>query len=167
MKKPLLLIAGAIAFIATIFFSPLIFLWLTLLGLWLFYLMFRGAIYRLNHGKTELEALIEAQDQKYNTKFSTNKLGFGTFSTGYICFDAENKKILLIKSKDNIKIVDYQYMKSWQLHYTEVSKNGVLSHRDVHFQFSTTDINNPTVRIGVPSKRFGEDWNNRLDIIFG
>ena len=166
MKKTLILILAAIAFVVTIFFPPIILLWALLFALWFGYHLMKGVIYRVVHGKTKMDAYLEEQNEIHGTNFTYKEMWIGGVFTGLMFFDLDNKKILLHKAGVT-RVVDYDYIKSWKLNWVEKSNGNYLSYKDVHFQFATTDINNPTVRINVSRKEIGEDWNNRLNIIFG
>jgi flagellar biosynthesis component FlhA len=166
MKKALLIIALIIAVLATIIFPFLIVLWIALAVLMYAYVILRSLAFRLIHGKSEMEAKLEEQNKIHGTKFSTKNLGFGRPFEAFIFFDTENRKICTL-SRQGSKVIDFSYITGWQLKWIEVSKNSQLNYKDIHFQFSTTDINTPTIRIGINSMQAGEDWDNRLGIIFG
>ncbi|MCK5530298.1 MAG: hypothetical protein KAI85_03470 [Halopseudomonas aestusnigri] len=165
MKKTLLVIIGIIAFVITVIFPPILLLWGLILLIWLGYFFVSGVFYRLVHGKTKMDTYLEEQNAIHGTNFSHKKMCLGNVFSGLMFFDLDNRKIL-IHTAGVTRVVDYDYIKSWQLNWVEKSKNNYITYSDVHFQFATTDINNPTVRISVPRKNIGEDWNNRLNIIF-
>lgn len=85
-----------------------------------------------------------------------------------MAFDPKTQKICMIfKAKDPGEVVDFSYIRRWQLKWTETSGSGGFAIRNVHFDFSTNDLKNPLVRIPVVNKAYGDMWNSRLGILMG
>ncbi|WP_454696568.1 hypothetical protein [Achromobacter aegrifaciens] len=85
-----------------------------------------------------------------------------------IAFDPTTRKICMVSGrKDPGEVLDFSYIRQWQLKWTEVSGNGGLSFKNVHFDFSTNDLKRPLLRIAVAGKGYGDQWNSRLGILLG
>lgn len=121
-------------------------------------------------GRERLHGSLAEKNRSHGTAFPTTDRDYQTYVLGMgallIAFDTKNQKVCVITNGTQARVFDYSYIRGWQLHWVEKSHNGNLSYTDVHFQISTSNVNCPTLRISVPSKRIGEDWNNRLGIIF-
>lgn len=132
------------------------------------YLFFKALSKR---GLARLCQILAEQNRLHGTAFPTSAHELGTYALMGIgllmAFDTKNKKICLVRGGKDARILDYSHIRGWKLHWVETSKDGRLSYRDVHFQFNTNDITQPTLRVPIMSKRVGEDWDNRLRIIFG
>ncbi|MEN4918177.1 hypothetical protein ABE485_05860 [Achromobacter spanius] len=86
----------------------------------------------------------------------------------YIAFDPQAQKIcMVLGAKDPGEVLDFAYIRRWQLKWTEVSSNGGLSFKNVHFDFSTNDLKRPLVRVPVAGKGYGDTWDSRLGILLG
>ncbi|QKH36415.1 hypothetical protein FOC84_16220 [Achromobacter pestifer] len=85
-----------------------------------------------------------------------------------IAFDPTTQKICMVGGpKDPGEVLDFSYIRQWQLKWTEVSGNGSHSFKNVHFDFSTSDLKRPLIRIAVAGKGYGDQWNSRLGILLG
>ncbi len=85
-----------------------------------------------------------------------------------IAFDPTTRKICMVSGrKDPGEILEFSYIRQWQLKWTEVSGNGGHSFKNVHFDFSTNDLKRPLIRIPVAGKVYGDQWNSRLGILLG
>ncbi|HEY9320385.1 MULTISPECIES: hypothetical protein [Achromobacter] len=85
-----------------------------------------------------------------------------------IAFDPETRKLCMVSgAKDPGEVLDFSYIRQWQLKWTEVSGNGGLAFRNVHFAFSTNDLKRPLIHIPVIGKAYGDTWNSRLGILMG
>lgn len=112
-------------------------------------------------------------NQRHGTSFPVDESGIDLIlsdgsTKGSLAFDPATKKFCLITgSRQDAEVLDFSYIRQWQLCWTERSQDGRLSHVNVHFDFSTYDIKRPLIRIGVRSKTHGEHWNARLSILLG
>lgn len=125
------------------------------------------------HAKDSFEKELARINSEYGTKFLTSTPWLGTLSTGYLFFDLTNKKILIYRNPKNFRVEEFSFIRNWELCWKNSSNmTGAHQYSDIHFQFATSDINVPTIRIGVATRmgihliQDGEDWNNRLKIIF-
>ncbi|WP_313619392.1 hypothetical protein [Achromobacter sp.] len=85
-----------------------------------------------------------------------------------IAFDPTTQKLCMVSGKkDPGEVLDFSYIRRWQLKWTESSGNGRLSFQNVHFDFSTGDLKRPLIRFPVANKAYGDTWNSRLGILFG
>ena len=83
-----------------------------------------------------------------------------------IAFDPQSQKLCMVDgAKDPGEVLDFSYIRKWQLKWTEKSGNGNLSFLNVHFDFSTNDLKRPLIRIPVAGKAYGDTWNSRLGIL--
>ncbi len=112
-------------------------------------------------------------NRSHGTSFPENDGGMDFIlsdgsSNGSLVFDPTTKKCCLaFGPKQSPEMLDFSYIRQWQLHWTEVTRNGNLTYQNVHFVFSTNDIKRPLIRIGVRNKNHGDNWNARLPILFG
>lgn len=84
-----------------------------------------------------------------------------------IAFDPESKKICLVLGpKDQGEVLDFSFIRQWQLKWTESNGSNGYSLKDVHFDFSTNDLRRPLIRVPVVGKGYGDTWNSRLGILF-
>jgi len=107
----------------------------------------------------------------YGTRFPTDEGGMdlilsnGSFSET-IVFDPSTKRLCLIAgTRRHAELLDFSYIRRWQLKWTEKSQNGGLSYQNVHFDFSTNDIRRPLLRISARDKTHGDIWNSRLAVL--
>lgn len=83
-----------------------------------------------------------------------------------IAFDPQSQKLCMVDgAKDPGEVLDFSYIRKWQLKWTEKSGSGNLSFLNVHFDFSTNDLKRPLIRIPVAGKGYGDTWNSRLGIL--
>lgn len=84
-----------------------------------------------------------------------------------MAFDPKTRKICMVSGrKDPGEVLDFSFIRQWQLKWTERSGNGGFSYQNVHFDFSTGDIKRPLIRVPVVGKAYGDTWNSRLGILF-
>ncbi|MFM0367567.1 hypothetical protein [Paraburkholderia sediminicola] len=110
-------------------------------------------------------------NQSHRTSFPVDESGIdlilsdGTLD-GSIVFDPTTRKLCLVARKQQqAEVLDFSYIRQWQLKWTEKSANGRLSYENVHFHFSTNDIKRPLIRIGDRNKTHADTWNSRLSIL--
>ncbi|QVQ27412.1 hypothetical protein [Achromobacter deleyi] len=85
-----------------------------------------------------------------------------------IAFDPKTQKICMVSgAKDPGEVLDFSYIRQWQLKWTETSGSGGFALKNVHFDFSTRDLKRPLIRIPVVGKGYGDTWNSRLGILLG
>ncbi|MDX6014720.1 hypothetical protein [Cupriavidus necator] len=93
----------------------------------------------------------------------TEAFGSGTTS---ICIDENARKLALLQhSGVKHHLFGFEEIDDWELRWTEVSRNGTLSFRDVHFAFRTTRIDMPIFKVGVSTKMNGEAWSQKLRLL--
>jgi hypothetical protein len=84
-----------------------------------------------------------------------------------IAFDPGSRKICLVLGpKDQGEVLDFSFIRQWQLKWTESNGSNGYSLKDVHFDFSTNDLRRPLIRVPVVGKGYGDTWNSRLGILF-
>lgn len=112
-------------------------------------------------------------NQHYGTSFPEDEGGIDFIlsngsTKGSLVFDPSSKKFCFVTgSRQDAEVLDFSYIRQWQLHWTERSRDGRLSHVNVYFDFSTNDVKRPLIRIGVRNKTHGDQWNSRLSILLG
>ena len=120
-----------------------------------------------------LLAKFREHNQRLGTSFPENSVDSELILSAndkkvVIAFDPESQKLCVVTgTKDPGEVLDFAYIRRWQLKWTEVSGNGGLSFKNVHFDFSTSDLKRPLIRIPVSGKGYGDTWNSRLGILLG
>ncbi|EHK66154.1 hypothetical protein [Achromobacter arsenitoxydans] len=120
-----------------------------------------------------LLAKFREHNQRLGTSFPENSVDSELILSAndkkvVIAFDPESQKLCVVTgAKDPGEVLDFAYIRRWQLKWTEVSGNGGLSFKNVHFDFSTSDLKRPLIRIPVSGKGYGDTWNSRLGILLG
>lgn len=84
-----------------------------------------------------------------------------------IAFDPESRKICMVLGpKDQGEVLDFSFIRQWQLKWTESNGSNGFSLKNVHFDFSTNDLKRPLIRVALAGKGYGDMWNSRLGILF-
>lgn len=84
-----------------------------------------------------------------------------------IAFDPESRKICMVLGhKDQGEVLDFSFIRQWQLKWTETNGSNGFSLKNVHFDFSTNDLKRPLIRVALAGKGYGDMWNSRLGILF-
>jgi len=84
-----------------------------------------------------------------------------------IAFDPKSEKLCMVQgTKDQGEVLDFSYIRRWQLKWTESNGKNGFQLMDVHFDLSTTDLKRPLIRVPVTNKAYGDTWNSRLGILF-
>ncbi|WP_447922048.1 hypothetical protein [Achromobacter aegrifaciens] len=131
------------------------------------------AIHRQKKRQNALLAKFREHNQRQGTSFPEDSVDNELILSDankkfFIAFDPQTRKICMVSgAKDPGEVLDFSYIRQWQLKWTEVSGNGSHSFKNVHFDFSTSDLKNPLVRVPVTGKRYGDVWNSRLGILLG
>ncbi len=103
--------------------------------------------------------LLNTINEQYGTNFQSQN------GTGGFYFDANSKKFLFdMKSGPLVKGIDY--IRSYELTWTERTVGNKLRFENVQLEFHTTDINDPLLKSACPSKEYGEVLMAKLGIIF-
>jgi len=120
------------------------------------------------------KAIFATTMQRINTEYGTSFpfdasgadliLGNGSTS-GSLVFDPTTKKLCFVTAPDRAEVLDYAYIRKWELKWVEVTKGTNISHKNVHFVFSTNDIKRPLLTIPVRGKAHGDIWHSRLGIL--
>jgi hypothetical protein len=84
---------------------------------------------------------------------------------GSLVFDPTTKKLCFLTSPDRAEVLDYAYIRKWELKWVVVTKGTNISYRNVHFVFSTSDIKRPLLTIPAKGKAHGDIWHSRLGIL--
>jgi hypothetical protein len=137
-------------------------------------LIFFGAIYggwKLFFSTKKIRericAMLSEQNRVHSTNFPTSEAElYRRVLCGLkiqLAFDEKNKKICIVQGK-NCRVVDFSYIRTWQLCWSEAASVG-LSYKEVHFKIGTSDIDNPALRIYMASKSYAEEWESRLNIL--
>lgn len=84
-----------------------------------------------------------------------------------IAFDPESRKLCMVLGpKDQGEVLDFSFIRQWQLKWTESNGSNGFSLKNVHFDFSTNDLKRPLIRVALAGKGYGDMWNSRLGILF-
>ena len=84
-----------------------------------------------------------------------------------IAFDPESRKLCMVLGpKDQGEVLDFSFIRQWQLKWTETNGSNGFSLKNVHFDFSTNDLKRPLIRVALAGKGYGDLWNSRLGILF-
>lgn len=89
----------------------------------------------------------------------------GDWAGTCILFDPDARKACIVVGGKSARTVDFGYFRTWQLKWNEDSRGGLWRYQHVHFLFETGDLDRPTIRVNVPSKVDGDDWNAKLSIL--
>gem|GEM_PF-622764 len=131
------------------------------------------AIHRQKKRHDALLAKFREHNQRLGTSFPENSVDSELILSDkdkkvVIAFDPTTRKLCMVSgAKDPGEVLDFSYIRQWQLKWTEVSGNGGLAFKDVHFAFSTNDLKRPLIHIAVPGKGYGDTWDSRLGILMG
>jgi len=131
------------------------------------------AIYRQQKRHKALLAKFREHNQRLGTSFPETSVDSELILSDkdkkvVIAFDPQTQKLCMVSgAKDPGEVLDFSYIRQWQLKWTETSSNGGLSFKNVHFDFSTSDLKRPLIRFPVAGKGYGDTWNSRLGILFG
>jgi hypothetical protein len=91
---------------------------------------------------------------------------FGDANEGPLVFiDRETRKIAIIWD-DQYKIEPLEFIKTWELNWTEKNSNGIFSIVNVYIKIQTTSFDMPIFKVPMESKMDGEQWVQRLNLIF-
>ncbi|WP_233236531.1 hypothetical protein [Bordetella sp. LUAb4] len=84
-----------------------------------------------------------------------------------IAFDPQSQKLCMVQGpKDQGEVLDFSYIRRWQLKWTESNGSNGFQLKNVHFDLSTNDLKRPLIRVPVTNKAYGDTWNSRLGILF-
>ena len=131
------------------------------------------AVHRQQKRHKALLAKFREHNQRLGTSFPEDSVDSelilsDTRRKFVIAFDPKSQKLCVVDgAKDPGEVLDFSFIRRWQLKWTEKSGNGNLSFTNVHFDFSTNDLKRPLIRIPVAGKDFGDMWNSRLGILLG
>jgi hypothetical protein len=107
---------------------------------------------------------LEEFNRRTGLSFSWNMfLGWG--GTGLL-FDNESKKICLVSGGHPGEVVDYSYIKSWQLNWDEHLNKPLARYSNVYFVFQTSDLARPLIKVKIFNKAMGDEWHAKLGILF-
>ncbi len=120
-----------------------------------------------NRERTRREALLQAEGRASGATFfpvdQHRKLG--SWEETCILFDPDARKACIVIHGKAAQTVDFEYFRTWQLKWNEDSRGGLWRYQHVHFLFETGNFDRPTIRVNVPSKVDGDDWNAKLSIL--
>jgi len=131
------------------------------------------AIHRQKKRHNALLAKFREHNQRLGTSFPEDSVDSELILSDkdkkvVIAFDPQTQKLCMVSGKnDPGEVLDFSYIRQWQLKWTEVSGNGGLAFKNVHFAFSTSDLKRPLINIPVAGKGYGDTWNSRLGILMG
>jgi hypothetical protein len=110
-----------------------------------------------------LSRINEAHETNFKIENSSGYDGKGLF------YDETARKFFFIDSRkvnsSFQKVVDFSYIKSWNLTWVENSRNGTLSYDSVVMKITTNDISNPLINIPMRNKPSGERFHAILNIL--
>lgn len=115
-------------------------------------------------------AASDAFNQRIDEINKTSGLSFskelllGNVSHGFI-FDTVNKKICFLQGRAS-EVLDYGYIRSWQLSWDERPGNPLVKHTNICFTFGTNDLARPIIKIKELGKARAEEWSAKLQILF-
>ncbi len=130
-------------------------------------------IYRQQKRHKALLAKFREHNQKLGTSFPEDSVDSELILSDrnkkmVIAFDPKTQKIcMVLGAKDPGEVLDFSYIRRWQLKWTETSGSNGFAIKNVHFDFSTNDLKSPLIRFPVSGKRYGDMWNSRLGILLG
>ena len=150
--------------------------------------IFVGALvygYRLmlKKGTDNFYRLMAETNKRHGTSFGTTRddvhtvLGVNALY-GVMAFDQQNRKIAYVtKSGKVTEVLDFSYLANWQTKWVEktvASESPSLmgSHvemktrqQNVVIEFGTNDLKRPRIMVPVPSKKYAEEWSQRLSVL--
>ena len=113
-------------------------------------------------------------NEKYGTSFPTSPkpkpkhplmLGPFSYPNSYcLIFDTEKRKVA-ISRHGACDIQDIEYIREWQLHWTERSHGSSVSMTDPYLVLGTSDLNRPILKVRLASVNEGREWERRLGIL--
>lgn len=115
--------------------------------------------------------VLEEQNQIHGTSFPTTQKGFDTHLLGWrplaMAFDPAKRKICILR-KNKPQVVDFNFIRNWQVRWTAETKLQSGSTRDtnIRIEFGVMDVNEPILTIGFDDRKTAEKWDKRLDIFF-
>ncbi|MDE2599071.1 MAG: hypothetical protein KGL40_05560 [Rhodocyclaceae bacterium] len=126
----------------------------------------------VKHAQSVLEKIVARANAEHGLAFNSDpetSAGKATilFSTHrHLLFDTSNRKLMFVNpGRQEYSVHDYSYIDRWQLNWVEHSVKGRMTHRDVYFALSTNDINCPVINVPIISKKYGDEWNQRLRLL--
>lgn len=119
-----------------------------------------------------IEALAHANRQ-LGTHFPTDKNATHEFTVGpfahpnryCLIFDTHRK--VAITYLGHCKVHDFDFIRTWELRWTEKSVGGRVFEVDPYLLIGTSDVRSPTLTVSLRSKREAHDWNQRLKRLLG
>lgn len=135
-----------------------------------------GAIYwvitSLQKGRDLFWQLMMDTNAKHGTAFPTSPDGMHlVLSKGgaarAMVFDEKNRKLFLVTDAAKCKgeVLDFDYLRTWQLKWIVKDFKGSPLHENVHFAFGTSDIKRPLIEIPLRGIAHGNEWDKRLDVL--
>jgi hypothetical protein len=127
-----------------------------------------------NRGMQVIVNGLSEANQVHGTAFPTTKkpkgllmMGdFGRADSECLLFDVEKKKVAITRLSF-CSVKDFDYIRDWQLHWTQKTIGGSLITKDPYLLVGTSDLQLPTLKVKAPSVSKGHDWDSQLSILMG
>lgn len=127
-----------------------------------------------NRGMQVIISDLKEANQAHGTAFPTSKkpkhalmMGkFGAADSYCLIFDAERRKVA-ITLHYYCSVQDFDYIREWQLHWSEKTIGSTLVKSDPYLLIGTSDLQRPTLKVKARSVRQGQEWDRQLGILTG
>jgi hypothetical protein len=118
----------------------------------------------LRYRTDKLKHIVEEVNRKHGLSFEVTTTTMVGWASRLLFFDSAHRK-LMFSLNGKISIHDFDYIRSWDLHWINESTQHGIRSRDVHFLIRTSDIQRPVIKIPMMTKSSGDVWLQRFDLI--